>query len=324
MKAIIANQPGSADILSVAEVSKPTPNPQEILIEVAAAGINRPDIMQRMGMYPPPPGASEILGLEVAGTVIEIGDDVEGIKIGDRVCALVTGGGYAEYCIAPAALCLPIPNGFSMVQAAGIPETYFTVWSNLFQRGSLKSGESLLIHGGTSGIGTTAIQLAKSFDATIYITAGNQKKCAFCVKLGAKEAIDYKHEDFVERIKSLTENGVDLILDIIGGDYLQRNLSCLKPDGRLVQIALQGGPKTQINLLPIMIKRLTVTGSTLRPRSVAFKADIAKELTEKVWPLLEAGSIEPVIHSTFPLADAAKAHRLMESSRQIGKIILTM
>lgn len=324
MKAIVITNPGPPNVLALEEVPVPTPNHQEVLVQVTAAGVNRPDIMQRLGMYPAPSGASEILGLEVAGTIVELGDDVEGLKQGDRVCALIQGGGYAEYCVAPAPLCLPIPEGFDMTEGAALPETFFTVWSNLFHRGGLKSGETVLFHGGTSGIGTTAIQLAKTFGAHIFTTAGTKEKCDFCQQLGADSTINYKTEDFVERIKSLTGGkGVNVILDIIGGDYLQRNLSCLAADGRLLQIALQGGPKTQINLLPIMLKRLTLTGSTLRPRSVDFKANIANDLVEKVWPLLEKGTIRPIIHSAFPLSKASEAHRLMESSKHIGKIILT-
>lgn len=325
MKAIVITHPGPPGVLVLAAVPRPSPAQGEVLIKVAAAGINRPDIMQRLGKYPPPPGASEIPGLEVAGTIVEVGDHVDGLNQGDDVCALVTGGGYAEYCVAPATVCLPIPKGFDMINSAALPETFFTVWSNVFQRGALKAGESFLVHGGSSGIGTTAIQLAKAMGATVFTTAGSSDKCEFCQDLGVTAAINYRREDFVERIDALTDGkGVNLILDIVGGDYLQRNLSCLATDGRLIQIALQGGSKTAINLLPIMLKRLTVTGSTLRARGVDFKAQVAKDLLENAWPLIEDGSVKPIIDSTFALADACAGHRLMESNQHIGKIILTI
>jgi NADPH2:quinone reductase len=303
----------------------PTPSANQVLIKVAAAGVNRPDVFQRKGLYPPPPGASDIPGLEVAGTIQALGDNVEHLNKGDRVCALVTGGGYAEYCLASAALCLPVPAGLSFTQAAALPETFFTVWSNVFDRAHLQPGERLLVHGGASGIGTTSIQLAKAFNATIIVTAGTEAKCNFCVDLGAVAAINYKEQDFVEEIKQLTDNkGVDVILDMIGGDYFPRNIKCMAIDGRLVQIAVQMGPKVEINLLPVMLKRLTISGSTLRARDDVFKAAIAGKLLENVWPLLESGKIKPTIHSTFALTDAAKAHQLMESSQHIGKIILTV
>jgi len=303
----------------------PTPSANQVLIKVAAAGVNRPDVFQRKGLYPPPPGASDIPGLEVAGTIQALGDNVDHLNEGNRVCALVTGGGYAEYCLASAALCLPVPAGLSFTQAAALPETFFTVWSNVFDRAHLQPGETLLVHGGASGIGTTAIQLAKAFNATVIVTVGSEDKCNFCVDLGAVAAINYKEQDFVEEIKQLTDNkGVDVILDMIGGDYFPRNIKCMADDGRLVQIAVQMGPKAEINLLPMMIKRLTISGSTLRARDDVFKAAIAGKLLEKVWPLLESGKIKPVIHSTFALTDAAKAHQLMESSQHIGKIILTV
>ena len=303
----------------------PTPSANQVLIKVAAAGVNRPDVFQRKGLYPPPPGASDIPGLEVAGTIQALGDNVDHLNEGNRVCALVTGGGYAEYCLASAALCLPVPAGLSFTQAAALPETFFTVWSNVFDRAHLQPGERLLVHGGASGIGTTSIQLAKAFNATVIVTAGTEAKCNFCVDLGAVAAINYKEQDFVEEIKQLTDNkGVDIILDMIGGDYFPRNIKCMADDGRLVQIAVQMSPKAEINLLPMMIKRLTISGSTLRARDDVFKAAIAGKLLEKVWPLLESGKIKPVIHSTFALTDAAKAHQLMESSQHIGKIILTV
>ena len=324
MRAVEITEPGGPEVLRVGERAVPEPGEEEVLIKVAAAGINRPDVMQRTGMYPPPPGASDIPGLEIAGTVAALGPDASGVQEGDLVCALVTGGGYAEYCTAPASLCLPVPEGMSAAQAAAIPETFFTVWTNVFDRGRLASGESLLVHGGSSGIGTTAIQLGKAFGATVYVTAGSDEKCQACTDLGADAAINYRSEDFVAQILELTnERGVDIILDMIGGDYLPRNLKSLAVEGRIVQIALQGGPKVEMNLLPIMLKRLTLTGSTLRPRTVAQKAMIAHSLREKVWPLLESDKVRPIIHATFPLARASDAHRMMESSRHIGKIVLS-
>lgn len=303
----------------------PTPAAKQVLIKVAAAGVNRPDVMQRKGLYPPPPGASDIPGLELAGTVQAVGDSVSHLKSGEKVCALVTGGAYAEYCLASAALCLPLPEGFSFIQAAALPETFFTVWSNVFDRAHLQPGETLLVHGGAGGIGTTAIQLGKAFNAKVIVSAGSKAKCEFCLQLGADAAINYKEQDFVEEIKRLSDSkGVDVILDMIGGDYFPRHLKCLADEGRLVQIAVQNGPKTELNLLPVMLKRLTLTGSTLRARDDAFKAAIAKQLLEKVWPLLNSGRIKPVIHSTFALTEAALAHQLMESSQHIGKIILTV
>ncbi len=303
----------------------PTPSTNQVLIKVAAAGVNRPDVMQRKGLYPPPPGASDIPGLEISGTIVALGDNVNRLKQGDKICALVTGGGYAEYCLASATHCLPVPEGMSFTQAAALPETFFTVWSNVFDRAHLQPGETLLVHGGTSGIGTTAIQLAKAFNAKVIVTAGSKAKCEFCLQLGADAAINYKEQDFVDEIKQLTDNkGVNVILDMIGGDYFPRNLKCMADDARLVQIAIQSGPKAEINLLLIMLKRLTITGSTLRARDDEFKASIATKLYENVWPLLESGKIKPVIHSTFALPDAALAHQLMESSQHIGKIILTV
>jgi len=312
-------------VLNPAKHPIPTPSANQVLIKVAAAGVNRPDVMQRQGLYPAPPGSSDIPGLEVAGTIIALGSDISHLHEGDRVCAVVTGGGYAEYCLASAALCLPIPEGLSFTEAAALPETFFTVWSNVFDRAQLQPGETLLVHGGTSGIGTTAIQLAKAFNAKVIVTTGSEAKCEFCLQLGADAAINYKEQDFVDEIKRLTDNrGVDVILDMIGGDYFPRNLKCMADDARLVQIAIQNGPKAEINLLPVMLKRLIITGSTLRARDDAFKAAIAAKLLEKVWPLLASGQIKPVIHSTFALTDAALTHQLMESSRHIGKIILTV
>ncbi len=301
----------------------PIPADDQVLIKVAAAGVNRPDIMQRKGLYPAPSGASDIPGLEIAGTVVLTGAAVSHLQLGDCVCALVTGGGYAEYCLASASLCLPIPEGLSFTQAAALPENFFTVWSNVYDRARLLPNETLLVHGGSSGIGTTAIQLAKAFHAKVIVTAGSDAKCRLCIELGADAAINYKEQDFVAEINRLTDSkGVDVILDMIGGDYFPRNLNCMAVDARLVQIAIQNGAKAEINLLPVMLKRLTITGSTLRARDDAFKADIAKKLHKNVWPLLASGKIKPVIHSTFALKDAAFAHDLMESSQHIGKIIL--
>lgn len=324
MTAIEIVQWGGPEVLQACRRPTPQPGPGEVLIKVAAAGVNRPDVMQRKGLYPPPPGASDIPGLEIAGEVMAQGEGVQRPAIGESVCALVTGGGYAEYCVAAAALCLPIPKGLGAVEAAAIPETFFTVWTNVFERGGLKAGESLLVHGGGSGIGTAAIQLARAFGADVFVTAGSPEKCRFCERLGAR-AINYREEDFADRIRALTGGkGVNLILDMIGGPYLQRNLGCLAADGRLVIIAVQGGPKAEINLLPIFLNRLTLTGSTLRPRSVDEKGSIAESLRQNAWPLLESGQIKPIVHGTFPLAEASEAHRLMESSRHIGKIVLSI
>lgn len=315
---------GAPDVLRICRIAVPTPTAGEVLIKVAAAGVNRPDLMQRKGLYPPPPGASEIPGLEIAGEVVAVVDGVAEPKVGDRVCALVSGGGYAQYCLASASLCLPIPRGFDFVQAAAVPETFFTVWSNVFERGHLQPGERFLVHGGTSGIGTTAIQLAREYGAMVIATAGSEEKCRVCEGLGAV-AINYRLQDFVESVQLLTEGrGVDLVLDIMGKDYLERNLSCLAVDGRLVVIALQSGVRSTINLLPILLKRLTITGSTLRPRSVAEKAAIAEALKMKVWPLLESGRVKPILHRVFALEDACSAHRLMESGEHIGKIVLAV
>jgi len=309
--------------LQLAERNLPEPASHQVLVKVAAAGINRPDVMQRNGQYPPPSGASDIPGLEIAGTVVAVGDAVTHWQVGDEVCALVTGGGYAEYCLASAALCLPVPQGLSLPEAAALPETFFTVWNNVFDRVGLTANETLLVHGGGSGIGTTAIQLAKAFGAKVFITAGSEEKCQFCRELGAEAAINYRKQDFVGEILKITQNrGVDVILDIIGGDYLPRNIKCLATEGRLVQIAVQQGVKAELNLWAVMQKRLIITGSTLRARDDPFKAAIAQKLYENVWPLLESGAIKPVIHRIFPLNDAALAHELMESNQHIGKIIL--
>ena len=325
MTAIEIREPGGPEVLGPASRPLPQPGAGEVLIKVAAAGVNRPDCLQRQGSYPPPKGASDIPGLEIAGEVVALGDGVTDLKVGDRVCALVTGGGYAEYCAAPAVQCLPVPKGYSMAQAAALPETFFTVWVNVFQRSGLKSGESFLVHGGTSGIGTTAIQLAKAFGCTVFATAGSAEKVKACKDLGADHAINYKTEDFVEVVKAATGGrGVDVILDMVGGDYIPRDIKVLAEDGRLSFIAFLGGPKAEVNFAAVMMKRLTITGSTLRARPVAVKAQLAAELKEKVWPLLDAGRVAPVMAAAFPLAEAAKAHALMESSDHIGKIVLTL
>jgi NADPH2:quinone reductase len=324
MRCVEISQAGPPDVLKLAQRPTPRPLAGEVLIEVAAAGINRPDCFQRAGFYPAPPGASDLPGLEVAGRVVALGEGTSGIAIGDAVCALVPGGGYADYCTAPAALCLPIPKGFSAVEAAALPETLFTVWSNVFDRGALQPGESFLVQGGSSGIGTTAIQLVKAFGHPVYATAGSPEKCAACEALGADRAINYKTEDFVAVLKEVTGGrGVDVILDMVAGDYTPRELKALADDGRLVLIAFLGGAKSQVNMAEVMQRRLVITGSTLRPRSVPFKAAIAAQLRAKVWPLLDAGRIKPVIYATFPMAEAAAAHALMESSAHVGKIVLT-
>jgi putative PIG3 family NAD(P)H quinone oxidoreductase len=323
MTAVAISAPGGPEVLKPEERDVPKPGESQILVKVAAAGVNRPDVMQRQGLYPPPPGAPDIPGLEIAGEVAAIGGKVKRWKVGDKVTSLVAGGGYAEYCLADETVALPLPKGFSMVEAAAIPETFMTVWHNVFQRGALKPGETLLIHGGSSGIGTAAIMLAKAFGAKVIVTAGSAQKCEACKKLGADFAIDYKTQDFVAATKEATGGrGADLILDMVGGDYVERNHGAAAVEGRIVQIATQQGFKVAINLLKIMQKRLTHTGSTLRPRPVADKAMIARDLEEKAWPLLSAGKIKPVIDSTFPLQDAAKAHARMESSAHVGKIVL--
>ena len=323
MKYIQIEKHGDPDVLKLKSQSVPDPGPDEVLIRVEAAGVNRPDIMQRKGLYPPPPGATDVLGLEVSGTVEKTGVNVTELKVGSQVCALVSCGGYAEFCLASASICLPIPENISLEHAAGIPETFFTVWTNVFERGHLKSGETLLVHGGSSGIGTTSIQLGKAFGAKVYTTAGTQEKCDFCKNLGADVAINYKENDFEAEIKTLTENrGVDVILDMVGGPYFPKNIKILASEGRLLQIALMQGYKAEVDFRPLLMKRVTLTGSTLRPRSVKEKAAIARSLFKEVWPLLDSGIIRPIIHQTFPLEKAADAHRLMESSNHIGKILL--
>ena len=323
MTAIEITAPGGPEKLVPNRRPVPRPAPGEVLIKVVAAGVNRPDCLQRQGGYPPPPGASDIPGLEVAGTIAALGEGVEDWMIDDEVCALLTGGGYAEYCTAPAPQCLPIPAGLTLQQAAALPETFFTVWSNVFDRARLQPGETLLVHGGTSGIGTTAIQLAKALGSRVFVTVGGAEKMQPCLDLGAERAIDYREEDFVQAVKELTRNrGVDVILDMVGGDYTQRNLSALAVEGRLVFIAFLRGAKMELNLAPVMMKRLTVTGSTLRARPVEHKAPIARSLQHIVWPLLASGVVRPVIDRIFPLSEAAAAHALMESNRHIGKLLL--
>jgi len=325
MTAIEIRTPGGPDVLTPTERPTPRPAPGELLIEANAAGVNRPDILQRQGGYPPPKGASDIPGLEVAGRVAALGDGVTNFQVGDAVCALLAGGGYAEYAAVPALQCLKVPKGLGMVEAAAIPEAFFTVWTNVFERGALAPRETFLVHGGTSGIGTTAIQLAHAFGARVFATAGGPEKCKACRDLGADVAIDYRKEDFVQIVSDRTEGrGVDLILDMVGGDYVARNLKCLSLEGRLVQIAFLKGSKVEIDLLPVMLKRQLLTGSTLRPRTPAQKGAIAAALRTRVWPLLEARTVKPVIFRTFPLAEAAAAHRLMETSAHIGKIVLTV
>ena len=327
MKTVEISAFGAPDVLRLAERPAPVAGAGELLIRVSASGVNRPDVLQRTGNYPVPPGASDIPGLEVAGVVVS-GDEKAmasaGFKVGDRVCALVAGGGYAELCVAPVGQCLPVPAGLTDIEAASLPETFFTVWSNVFDRAKLAKGEKLLIQGGSSGIGVTAIQIAKALGATVIVTAGSDEKCAACRSLGAHHAINYKAADFVEEIKKLTDSkGVNVILDMVAGSYVAREIECLAEDGRLVIIAVQGGIKAEINAGLVLRKRLTITGSTLRPRSIEFKTAIAEALKEKVWPLLVSGAIKPVIHSTFAAGDAAKAHTLMESNQHIGKIVLT-
>jgi NADPH2:quinone reductase len=325
MRAIEISTPGGPEVLRPGQRPVPVPAAGEVLIEVAAAGVNRPDVLQRKGGYAPPPGASDLPGLEVAGTVVKLGPQASDWKIGDEVCALVTGGGYAEYVAAPAAQCLPIPRGLTLEQAASLPETFFTVWVNVFLRGGLKDDETLLVQGGSSGIGVTAIQVTRALGHRVFATAGTAEKCAECEKLGATRAINYRSEDFVAVVKQLTGGrGVDVILDMVGGDYVPRELACLADDGRLSLIAFLGGTKTSLDLSDILRRRLTITGSTLRPRTVEFKATVAQALRQKVWPLIETGKIRPVIYRTYPLEEAAAAHALMESGEHVGKIMLSV
>jgi NADPH:quinone reductase len=325
MTAVEIEIPGGPEVLRSVERPVPTPGPGEVLIRVEAAGVNRPDVLQREGRYAPPPGASDIPGLEVSGSIEALGEGATDWRIGDRVTGLVAGGGYAEYCAAPAPQCLPIPKGLDAVAAAALPETCFTVWTNVFARGRLAEGETLLVHGGTSGIGTTAIQMARCLGARVFATAGSAAKCDACRSLGAEDAFDRTRDDFVARVREATGGrGADVILDMVGGDYLPRNLAALAPEGRLVQIALIGGATATLNLSEVMQRRLTITGSTLRPRTVAEKGAIARALRERVWPHVEAGRLRPVIHATVPLARAADAHRMMEAGDHVGKIVLTV
>lgn len=323
MKAVEITKPGGPEVLVQTDRPDPVAGANEVLIEVEAAGVNRPDVVQRLGLYPPPPGASDIPGLEVAGIVAAVGDGVTSVAVGDKVCALVPGGGYAELCVAPEETCVPMPDGLSFIEAAALPETYFTVWSNVFDRAGLGEGETFLVHGGSSGIGSTAIQLAKAFGATVITTAGSAEKAEFCLSLGADLAINYRETDFEEAVSEFTDGtGVNVVLDMVGGDYLPKNINILAPDGRHVSIAFLKGPMVEVNMMPVMLKRLVLTGSTLRPRDNAFKGAIAKSLQEKVWPMLAAGTIKPIIDTVLPLGKAADAHQLMESSQHMGKIVL--
>ncbi len=316
---------GGPEVLKPAQMAVPQPGEGETLIKVSAAGINRPDVQQRLGQYNPPPGVTTVPGLEVAGEVVGVGSGTSRYKVGDKVCALVAGGGYAEYCVAPEPQTLPIPDGVSMIEAGGLPETFFTVWANVYDTAKLQPDETLLIHGGSSGIGTTAIQIAHALGSRVFVTAGSDAKCQACLDLGAERAINYRDEDYVAICKELTGGkGVDVVLDMVGGSYVQRNIDVMNWDGRIVQIAWLESPKVQANFMKLMLKRLTWTGSTLRPRTVAQKGAIARSLEDKVWPLISSGKIKPIVYKTFPLAEAAEAHRLMESSAHIGKIILTM
>ncbi|MEO5619084.1 MAG: NAD(P)H-quinone oxidoreductase [Candidatus Eisenbacteria bacterium] len=325
MRAVEISSPGAADVLKLAERPLPQPKAHEILVKVAAAGVNRPDILQRMGLYAVPPDASDLPGLEIAGTVAAVGSTASMWKVGDQVCALVHGGGYAEYCVVPEVQALPVPKGLSLTEAASLPETFFTVYSNVFDRGALKAGEILLVQGGSSGIGVTAIQMAAAMGNRVFATAGSDEKCAACVKLGAEKAFNYKSGDWAEELKAATGGkGVNVILDMVGGDYVPKELKVLADEGRLVMIAFLRGMKTEVDLSVVMSKRLQITGSTLRPRPIEFKGNVAKSLRERIWPLIDAGKIKPVLYKTFPLAEASQAHKLMESSTHIGKIVLTV
>jgi NADPH2:quinone reductase len=325
MHAVEIAKPGGPEALVPTERPLPTPKPNEILVKVAAAGVNRPDILQRQGLYAVPPDASDLPGLEIAGEVVACGAKASRWKVGDKVCALAHGGGYAEYCVVPEVQALPVPTGLSVVEAASLPETFFTVWSNVYDRGRLKAGETLLVHGGSSGIGVTAIQIARAMGNRVLATAGSDDKCAACVRLGADKAINYRTQDFLAEVQAATDGkGVNVILDMVGGDYVPKELKCLADEGRLVFIAFLRGPKTELDINEVMRRRLTLTGSTLRPRPVEFKGAVAASLREHVWPLIESGKIKPVIFKTFPLAQASEAHKLMESSQHIGKIVLTV
>ena len=325
MRQVIFDGAGGPEVVKLAEAATPTPGPGKVLVEVAAFGVNRPDCAQRAGAYPPPPGETQVPGLEIAGRVVALGPEVSGLKVGDEICALVGSGGYAEYALADAALCLPRPKALSMLEAAGAPENYFTVYDNVFTRGRLAKGETLLVHGGSSGIGSTAIRLAKHLGAIVTATAGSAEKCDFCREIGADHAIDYRTQDFVAEVQKITDKrGVDVILDMVGGPYIPKNISILALEGRLVQIAFLQGPMVEkFNFLPVMVKRLTLTGSTLRPRTLAQKAAVAAALREKVWPLLDSGAVKPLVHATFPMEQTREAHALMESSAHLGKIMVT-
>lgn len=325
MRAVEISRPGGPEVLKVTDFATPAPKPNEILVKVAAAGVNRPDVLQRMGLYPVPPDASPLPGLEIAGEIAEVGANVKQWKRGDKVCALANGGGYAEFCAVPEAQALPVPRGLSMAEAASLPETCFTVWGNVYDRGKLTPGETLLVQGGSSGIGVTAIQMAAATGNRVFATAGSDEKVQACVKLGAEKAFNYKTQDWVAEVRAATGGkGANVILDMVGGDYVPRELKCLAEEGRLVFIAFLRGPKTELDIAQVMQKRLNITGSTLRPRSTEFKGHLAKNLREKIWPLIEAGRIKPQVYRTFPLAEAGEAHRLMESSQHIGKIVLTL
>jgi putative PIG3 family NAD(P)H quinone oxidoreductase len=323
MIAIEIREPGGPEVLTPVERPVPTPDEGELLIRVAAAGVNRPDLLQRQGRYPPPPGVTDIPGLELSGTVAAVGGDVSGWRAGDTLCALVAGGGYAEYCVAPAPQCLPLPRGLDFIHAAAVPEAAFTVWTNLFERGRLAAGETVLVHGGSGGIGTMAMQLAHALGVRVFATAGSDDKCAACEALGATRAINYKTEDFVSVVKDATAGrGVDVVLDIVGGSYLQRNIDALAQDGRLVMIGRQGGGKSELDIMSVLRKRLTLTGSTLRARSIAEKGELARAVKANVWPLIESGAVRIPVHATFPLVESAEAHRVMESSAHVGKLVL--
>ncbi|WP_444884155.1 NAD(P)H-quinone oxidoreductase [Microbulbifer sp. PSTR4-B] len=325
MRAIDLPEYGGPEVMQLADLPRPEVAPGEVLVEVAAAGVNRPDIVQRNGHYPPPPGASPILGLEVSGLVAAVGEGVERWQVGDKICALTNGGGYADFVAVPEGQCLPIPGSLSMVEAATLPETFFTVWANVFDRARLQSGEIFLVHGGSSGIGTTAIQLAHQLGARVFATAGSAEKCVACVQLGAEQAINYREEDFVQAVKEATSgHGADVILDMVGGSYIDRNIQVAANDGRIVNIAYLQGARVEVNMLPVMLKRLSLTGSTLRPRSAQVKASIAHSLESQVWPLIETGKIHPQIAARFPLEEVAEAHRLLESGKIVGKIVLTL
>ena len=323
MIAVEIREPGGPEVLVPVERPAPVPAAGEVLIKVAAAGVNRPDVFQRLGRYPPPPGVTDIPGLEVSGIITDVASGAGSLRVGDAVCALVAGGGYAEYCVAPAPQCLPAPRGLELVDAAGIPETFLTVWTNVFERGRLQAGESILVHGGSSGIGTTAIQLARAFGARVFATAGSADKCAACERLGAERCINYRDADFVAVVREQTAGrGVDVVLDMVGGTYFARNVDVLATEGRLVEIATLHGAKAELNIQTIMQRRLTITGSTLRARPVADKGAIAEAVHRRVWPLLESGAVKPIVYDTFPLRDASAAHRVMESSVHIGKLVL--